>query len=170
MAALGEKQIDAYIADRYLRRCDPRFDDAGRYKERTTTERRKIGHQNSNSCQQISPLTLNFVTASVQREKKCIEAAPIPCVVLNGQPSMDRNNIAGHVRLRPQCLRYPDRREFRQVTFPVTAAKKNSPADYTEKNEVKNRLCYGQGHLCQPYCNSRTTLYTYSPCDGLTPC
>ena len=33
---LAEAQIDAYIADRYFRKRDPRFDNAGRYKERTT--------------------------------------------------------------------------------------------------------------------------------------
>lgn len=46
--------------------------------------------------------------------------------------------------LRSQCLRYPDRTEYRQVTCPVAAAKKNSPADLAEKMKAKIDLLAGK--------------------------
>jgi len=42
MEMLAEEGIDGCIADRQFRQGDPRFDNAGRYKERATEERRKI--------------------------------------------------------------------------------------------------------------------------------
>ena len=41
MKMLADEQIDAYIADRHFRKRDRRFDNAGRYKEKTTEKRRK---------------------------------------------------------------------------------------------------------------------------------
>lgn len=56
MKSLAEEQGDAYVADLHFRRCDPRFDDAGRYKERTTRERRRI----DKSKKQFSPADFTF--------------------------------------------------------------------------------------------------------------
>lgn len=138
MAALAAEQIDAYIADRHFRRRDPRFDDAGRYKERTTRERRRI----DKSKKQFLPADFTFDPDL----RFCICPAGKK-MYRSGFPKLrgiKRASFSGQKRfckvckLRSQCLRYPDKTEIRQVTCPVEAVSKNTPADFAEK--MKNKI------------------------------
>ena len=68
-------------------------------------------------------------------------------VITSGFPKLrgiKRASFSGQKRfckvckLRSQCLRYPDKTEIRQVTCPVEAVSKNTPADFAEK--MKNKI------------------------------
>ncbi len=137
MAALSEEQIDAYIADGYFRKRDPRFDDAGRYKERTTKERRKLDHSKKPF------LPRDFTFDPDLRFCVCPAGKTMHRSGFNTLRGVRRATFNGQKRycrtcqLRPQCLRYPDRTEIRQVTCAVAAAAKNTPADFAEKMKAK---------------------------------
>lgn len=137
MAMLAEDEMDAYIADRHFRTRDPRFDNAGRYKERTTKERRKI----DSSRKQYLPADFTFDPDL----KYCICPAG-KRMYRSGFPKLrgvKRAAFTGqkqHCRpckLRTQCLRYPDRTEVRQVTVAMSSVKENTPAAYAEKMKTK---------------------------------
>lgn len=137
MAALAEEEIDAYIADRYFRKRDPRFDDAGRYKERSATGRRRVDH----SRKQFLPRDFSFdpelrfcICPAGKRMHRSgfTTLRGVRRAAFNGQKRYCRS-----CELRPQCLRHPDRTEIRQVTCPVGAAQKNTPADCAEKMKAK---------------------------------
>ena len=137
MAELAGEQIDAYVADRYFRARDPRFDDAGRYKERSTKERRRIDH----SKKQFLPR--DFIFDPELRFCICPAGKRMHRSGFNTLRGIKRATFNGQKRycrvctLRNQCLRYPERTEIRQVTCPVGAAHKNTPADCAEKMKAK---------------------------------
>ncbi len=137
MKYLAEERIDAYIADRYFRKRDPRFDDAGRYKERSTKERR----QRDKSKKQFLPADFTFspeldycICPAGKRMYRngFSKLRGVKRVIFNGQKRYCRK-----CDLRSQCLRYPDRTEIRQVTCPVKAVEKTSPAGFAEKMKTK---------------------------------
>lgn len=137
MEMLAEEEIDAYIADRYFRKRDPRFDNAGRYKERTTEERRKI----DKSRKQFLPADFTFdpdFRFCICPAGKRMYRSGFPV-----QRGVKRAAFTGqkkHCRsckLRVQCLRYPERTEIRQVTCALGAVSANTPASYAEKMRTK---------------------------------
>ncbi len=137
MKMLAEEEIDAYIADRHFRKRDPRFDDAGRYKERTTEERRKIDH----SRKQFLPADFTFdpdLKFCICPAGKRMYRSGFPVrrgvkrAAFTGQKQFCRT-----CTLRAQCLRYPEKTEVRQVTCVVGAVAKNSPAALAEKMRTK---------------------------------
>ncbi len=137
MKMVAEENIDAYIADRYFRKRDPRFDNAGRYKERTTEERRKI----DKSRKQFLPGDFTFDPDL----KFCICPAG-KSMYRSGvktQRGAKRVGFKGQKRfcrpckLRDQCLRYPERTEIRQVTCAINETVNNSPASFSEKMKSK---------------------------------
>ena len=137
MEMLAKEGIDAYIADRYFRKRDPRFDNSGRFKERTTEERRKLDH----SRKQFLPddftfdPDLKFCTCPAGKR---MYRSGFP--VLRG---VKRAAFTGQKRfcrpckLRAQCLRYPDKTEIRQVTCVIGTVSNNSPASFAEKMKTK---------------------------------
>ncbi len=137
MEMLADEQIDAYIADRSFRKRDPRFDNAGRFKERTNEERRKI----DKSRKQFLPGDFTFDPDF----KFCICPAGKK-MYRSGMPvvkGVKRASFTGQKRhcrsckLRAQCLRYPDRTEIRQVTCAIGETVKNTPASFAEKMKSK---------------------------------
>ncbi len=138
MKMLADENIDAYIADRYFRKRDTRFDNAGRYKERTTKQRRKL----DGSRKQFLPRDFIFD----QELKFCICPAG-KRMYRSGFPvlrGVKRAAFTGQKKncrpctLRSQCLRYPDKSEIRQVTCALGAIKENTPASLAEK--MKNKI------------------------------
>jgi hypothetical protein len=121
LEALAASEVDAYIADREMRRRDPAFANAGRYKERhRTEERRRSGRgaqrwftpadftydQRQQTCRcpaghQLYRSGVDLVTAKGYRGAhfKAPKSACDPCA------------------LRRQCLRHPERTRQRQVVF-----------------------------------------------------
>ena len=137
MALLAEEEIDAYIADRQFRKRDPRFDNAGRYKERTTEERRKI----DKSRKQFLPGDFTFdpdFKFCICPAGKRMYRSGIP--VVKGVKRASFTGQKRHCRpckLRGQCLRYPDRTEIRQVTCSIGETVNNTPASFAEKMKSK---------------------------------
>ncbi len=137
MKSLAEERVDAYIADRHFRRRDPRFDDAGRYKERTTRERHRIDR----SKKQFLPADFTF--DSDLRFCICPAGKRMYRSGFATLRGIKRAMFSGQKRycrvcdLRSQCLRYPDRTEIRQVSCPVKAAENNTPAAFAEKMKTK---------------------------------
>jgi transposase len=137
MEMLAEEEIDAYIADRQFRKRDPRFDNTGRYKERTTEERRKI----DKSRKQFLPGDFTFdpdFKFCICPAGKRMYRSGIPTV-----KGVKRAAFTGQKRhcrpckLRSQCLRYPDRTEIRQVTCAIGVVQENTPASFAEKMKSK---------------------------------
>ena len=137
MKMLAEENINAFIADRYFRQRDPRFDSSGRYKERTTEERRKL----DKSKKQFLPKDFTFDTdlafCTCPAGKRMYRSG-FP--VLRG---VKRAAFTGQKQyckpctLRAQCLRYPDKTEVRQVTCAIGAKSINTPAAFAEKMKSK---------------------------------
>lgn len=137
MKMLAEENIDAFIADRYFRRRDPRFDSSGRYKERTTEERRRL----DKSKKQFLPTDftfdndLDFCTCPAGKR---MYRSGFP--VLRG---VKRAAFTGQKQyckpcdLRSQCLRYPDKTEVRQASCAIGAKSVNTPAAFAEKMKGK---------------------------------
>ena len=147
MEMLSEEGIDAYIADRQFRKRDPRFDNAGRYKERTTEVRRKI----DKSRKQFLPGDFTFdpdfkFCISHAGKRMYLSGFPIvrgeKRVAFTGQKKKYRP-----CKLRAQCLGYPDRTEIRQVTCAIGAAQKNTPASFCPEDEEQDRLSHWQSCL-----------------------
>lgn len=167
IAYLGREQIDGYIADRYMRKRDPRFDDSGRYKERTEKERRRVDH----SKKQFLPADFSFdpdLKFCVCPAGKSMHRSGFTTLkgvrraVFNGQKRYCRS-----CGLRNQCLRYPDRTEFRQVSSPVSVAVKNSPADYAERMKIKIDSVIGKSIYGKRIATAEPPFAHMSHCMGL---
>jgi transposase len=117
VAACG---LDAYVADREMRRRDSVFADAGRYKERHRNEvRRRSG---SDSRKRFGPA--DFVYDEARQTCRCPAGHKLyrsgVSLVTGGYLSARfraPKSACGSCELRRQCLRHPDRTEQRQVAF-----------------------------------------------------
>lgn len=138
MKMLADEQIDAYIADRHFRKRDHRFDNAGRYKEKTTEKRRKL----DGSRKQFLPRDFTFDPDL----KFCICPAGKRMYrtgfrILRGAKRaafIGQKRYCRPCKLRTQCLRYPNKTEIRQVTCALGVAIENTPASFAEK--MKNKI------------------------------
>ncbi len=134
---LAKQGIDAYIADRYFRKRDRRFDNAGRFKERTTMERRRIDHSRKQFLPDDFTLDPDLQYCLCPAGKRMYRSG---FKTLRGVKRVSFKGAKQHCRpcsLREQCLRYPDKSEKRQVTFPLGAAAQNTPAAFAEKMKTK---------------------------------
>lgn len=137
MEMLAEAQIDAYIADRYFRKRDPRFDNAGRYKERTTEERRKIDHSRKQFLPKDFTFDPDFRFCVCPAGKRMYKSGfpvlrGVKRAAFTGQKKYCRP-----CKLRTQCLRHPERTEVRQVTCALGAVPTNTGASFAEKMKSK---------------------------------
>ena len=138
MEMLAKEEIDGYIADRYFRKRDPRFDDAGRYKERTTEERRKIDKTRKQFLPDDFTFDPDFKFCICPAGKRMYRSG-FP--VVKGVKRVAFTGQKKHCRpckLRAQCLRYPDRTEIRQVTCATGTTQNNTPASFAQK--MKNKI------------------------------
>ena len=137
MEMLAEEQIDAYIADRYFRKRDPRFDNAGRYKERTTEERRKIDHSRKQFLPKDFTFDPEFRYCTCPAGKRMYKSGfPVLRGVKRAAFTGQKKNCRP-CKLRPQCLRYPERTEVRQVTCALGSAPTNTGASFADKMKSK---------------------------------
>ncbi|AGF78772.1 transposase [Desulfocapsa sulfexigens DSM 10523] len=137
MEMLAEEQIDAYIADRYFRKRDPRFDNAGRYKERTTEERRKIDHSRKQFLPKDFTFDPEFRYCVCPAGKRMYKSGfPLLRGVKRAAFTGQKKNCRP-CKLRTQCLRYPERTEVRQVTCALGTVPTNTGASFADKMKSK---------------------------------
>lgn len=97
MKMLADKKIDGYIVDRYFRKRDPRFDNSGRYKERTSQESVRLGGLGKNFFQKILLLILTLSFAYVLLARECIVVVGLFYEVLKELPLQVKNSIVDRV-------------------------------------------------------------------------
>jgi len=154
MAYVAETGLDAYVADRAMRRRDPAFADAGRYKERHRKEtRRRSGHdarrlftpadfiydETRQTC--VCPAGHKLYRSGVELETDGLLSARFK----------GPKRACGPCELRRQCLRHPDRSPQRQVAFFKGRASQGrasspSPIEVMKRkiDSLMGRLIYGK--------------------------
>jgi len=149
MQYVFDQDSDAYIADRSMRKRDPRFAEAARHKQRSRRERQqRAGHsrlfrpsdfhydakQRTGTCPAGKQLYRNGSHITVGGWTGVKFTAPksacLPCP------------------LRAQCLRTPDQTPVRQVVF-LQGRAANAPETFTAKmqrkiDSVLGKLIYGR--------------------------
>lgn len=167
IAALAEENIDGYSADRYFRKRDPPFDDAGRYKERTTKERRRLEH----SKKQFLPADFSFdpglCFCICPAGKRLYRSGFITLKGVKRAVFNDQKQHCRTCKLRNQCLRHPDKSEFRQTSCPVSVAQSNSPADHAERMKVKIDSEVGKTQYAKRIATVEPPFAHITHCSGL---
>jgi transposase len=121
MEYVAESGLDAYVADRDMRRRDPAFANAGRYKERHRREQRR--RSGSTGQKWFTPADFQYD----ESKQTCICPAGHK-LYRSGVDIVSGDGYRGaHFKapksacrsceLRQQCLRYPERTVQRQVVF-----------------------------------------------------
>ena len=165
MEMLTEEEIDGYVADRHFRRRDPRFDNAGRYKERSRKERQR--RENRNRLFSTEDFTfdpeLRFCLCPagkrLYRSGSNVNVRGFLATKFKGPKS-----ACISCELRSQCLRHPERTEIRQVAYFYGRSPK-APETSAEKMKRKidspmGRLIYSKriGTAEPPFANIRHVL------------
>jgi len=149
MEYVSEAGLDAYVADRELRRRDPAFAAAGRHKERHRKEERRrsgrtarkrftpadfIYDEAKQTC--ICPAGHKLYRSGVELETDGLRSARFKAP----------KSACGPCELRGQCLRHPERSPQRQVAFFKGRASGRSPIEAMKQkiDSVVGRLIYGK--------------------------
>jgi transposase len=149
--------VDAYVADRDLRRRDPAFANAGRYKERHRKEQRR--RSGSTEHKWFTPT--DFVYDESQQTCVCPaghrlyrSGVDIISGGYRGAHFKAPKSACRGCELRSQCLRYPERTVQRQVMFvigrvagAVRTPRPQPPAIEAMKRKIDSplgRLIYGR--------------------------
>jgi transposase len=121
MEYIANSGVDAYVADREMRRRDPAFANAGRYKERHRKDQRRR-HSGSAEPKWFTPG--DFVYDEGKQTCICpaghrLYRSGVDIVTggYRGAHFKAPKSACGPCELRRQCLRYPDRTAQRQVVF-----------------------------------------------------
>jgi transposase len=157
MEYVAQSALDAYVADREMRRRDPVFANAGRYKERHRKDRRR----QSGSVEHKWFTSADFIYD--QSKQTCIcpaghklyrSGVDIVSGGYRGSRFKAPKSACGPCELRRQCLRHPDRTTQRQVAFftgrePGNIRKPSAPVAAIEAmkrkiDSVLGRLIYGR--------------------------
>jgi transposase len=156
MEYIADSEVDAYVADREMRRRDPAFANAGRHKERHRKERRRRHHAAPSKW--FTPA--DFVYD--ESKQTCICPAGHH-LYRSGVDIISGGYRGAHFKapkracrgceLRSQCLRHPERTVQRQVMFvigrvpgAVRRARPQLPAIEAMKRKIDSplgRLIYG---------------------------
>lgn len=118
MKMLITGEVDAYVADKLFRKRDPRFVDADRYKERHRKERAKLtpgkGLFATDDFVFADDLSHCLCPAGkrLNRSGHAVELRGFLATKFKGLKS-----ACAPCRLRAQCLRHPERTDFRQVAY-----------------------------------------------------
>ena len=117
---VAQSGVDAYVADPQLRRRDPAFAQAGRYKERHRTERRR-------RRQPVEPKWFTPADFVYEAHRQTCICPAGEHLYRNGVDVISAGYRGAHFRapkracrvceLRRQCLRHPERTVQRQVMF-----------------------------------------------------
>ncbi len=149
MKMVMEEGIDAYIPDTQFRKRDPRFADAGKYKERFCKERAE--YYGKKDLYRAKDFTIS------EDKTHCICPAGKRLYRNGGNVIVDgKRAIKFHGRktdcraceYREKCLRHPDWTEARQVYF-FQGRDETKPETFTEKmkrkiDSIKGRLTYNR--------------------------
>jgi transposase len=154
---IADSAVDAYVADREMRRRDPAFADAGRYKERHRKERRR----RSGSAEHKWFTPADFVYDESKQTCLCpaghkLYRSGVDIITggYRGAHFKAPKRACGPCALRRRCLRHPDRTVQRQVVFfkgrvpgAPRAHKAPPPAIEAMKRKIDSvlgRLIYGR--------------------------
>jgi transposase len=162
---LFEDQIDGYVADHGFRKRDPRFAEAGRYKDRHRKEKRKqrlkAGGVFTNREFHYDPdkqLCICPAGKQLYRNGSNVAIRGYQAVKFRAPKSACRG-----CELRTQCLRHPERTEVRQVAF-FQGQAPNVPETFTAKmkrkiDSITGRAIYGRrlGMVEPVFANLRST-------------
>ena len=118
MKMLADNTIDAYVADPHMRRRDPRFDHAGRYKESAKKERKR---RNAEKDKFTSD---DFIFDPDLKFSQCPAGERLyrsghRITINNYEVTKFRGPKSACIpcSLRSQCLRKPDKTEVRQASY-----------------------------------------------------
>jgi transposase len=157
MAYVAESGLDAYVADRDMRRRDPAFANAGRYKERHRKEQRR--RSGSTEHKWFTPADFLY-----DESKQTCTCPAGQRLYRSGVDTVAGGYRGAHFKapksactpceLRRKCLRYPERTVQRQVVFfkgrePGGRRKSEAPLAVIEAmkrkvDSVLGRLIYGR--------------------------
>jgi hypothetical protein len=120
MEYIAESEVDAYVADREMRRRDPAFANVGRYKERHRKEQRR----RSGSAERKWFTPADFVYDESKQTCLCpaghkLYRSGVDIITggYRGAHFKAPKSACGPCGLRSQCLRHPERTAQRQVVF-----------------------------------------------------
>lgn len=119
MKALHQMGVDGYIADNQFRKRDPRFIDSATYNEQQQKRQAERGYKHSKRF-----AADDFAHDPVAGTCRCPAGNLMWCSLNNGQRNGKKcTSFQGYRKdcracpLKAQCLRKPDQKEGRQVTF-----------------------------------------------------
>jgi transposase len=133
---LYEQRIDGYLADRQMRKRDPRFQDVDKYKARSRKERREWEGRSerfTNKDFHYDPTQHTCICPagkSLYSNGSNVFFNDYAAVKFKAPKSACRD-----CHLRSRCLKYPDRTEVRQVAF--FSGKTRKPETFTSKMKRK---------------------------------
>jgi hypothetical protein len=143
MEYVTEAGLDAYVADREMRRRDPAFADAGRYKERHRQGQRR--QNGSDARKRFTPA--NFIYDETKQTCIC----PAGHKLYRSGVDLETGGFlsarfrapmcaCGPCALRGKCLRYPDRSPQRQVAFFKGRTSNGGPAALSPIEAMKRKI------------------------------
>jgi len=141
---LYENGIDAFVADTYYRKRDPRFKDAERHVPRKpdapfAKPKKEPTHFRNTDFQLADDHSHCICPAGKQlaRQTAQVMVGDFDLMKFRGSQA-----ACTHCVLRTRCLKYPDRTPFRQVAF-VLGRTKRKPEKYLDK--MKRKIDSDQG-------------------------
>jgi len=143
-AYLYENGIDAYVADTYYRKRDPRFKDAERHVPRRpdapfAKPKKEPAHFQNTDFKLADDHSHCICPAGkrLARQTKRVTVGEHDLMKFRGSQAS-----CGHCPLRPRCLRHPKRSPFRQVAF-FLGLTQSKPEGYLTK--MKRKIDTDQG-------------------------
>ncbi|MBI1814197.1 MAG: transposase [Deltaproteobacteria bacterium] len=153
MEYIVHSDVDAYVADREMRRRDPAFANAGRYKERHRKEQRR----RSGAVEHKWFTPADFVYDESKQTCICpagqkLYRSGVDIVTggYRGAHFKAPKRACGPCELRRQCLRHPERTAQRQVVFfkeRVPGARRAPPAPPPAIEAMKRKIDSPLGRL-----------------------
>lgn len=157
MRMLAEKHIDGYVADRLFRQRDPRFSKSDTYAKHKA-QNKKFGPEDFIFAEDLSYCTCPaghrlYRSGSQLKRKHYVMAG------FKGPKS-----VCGPCHLRSQCLRYPDRTPYRQVSLIIKGGEAETQT-FTERMRRKIDTVVGRAMYSQrlavgepPFAHIRSVL------------
>jgi transposase len=142
---LFENGIDAYVADTYYRKRDPRFKDAERHVPRRPdapfAKPKKPPAQFQNTDFKLADDHSHCICPANQRLNR--NSARVTIGDFDMMKFRGSQATCTHCPLRARCLKYPKRTSFRQVAF-VLGRTRSKPEKYLEKMKRKIDTDHGR--------------------------
>lgn len=145
MQYVFEEGIDAVIADKQMRKRDPRFVDADRYKVRHRKERRQVEGRTALFRPQDFHHDAKRQTCICPAGRHlCRNGSHVTIHDHTGVKFTGAKSVCGPCDLRHRCLKHPDRTKVRQVVF-FNGRTAKGRETFTEK--MKRKVDSPQGRL-----------------------